>query len=157
MEEKAEVSPLPAIQAGIKITNKVKKKRAGRKHAKPKYGKRLSSFELQYSKLGESLIPEKKTIDYILVHPEVQAKEQEECRQKFENKLIKEGFLIEKEVCAGKVFKILSCPFKRLCMEAEKVKLQLPLSQVSNDLMLCSFIFYLLFKKVELIYNRSVY
>lgn len=129
MEEKADVSPLPAIQAGLKVANKVKKKRAGRKHVKPKYVKKLSSFELQYTKLGENLIPERKTIDYILVHPEVQGKEQEECRQKFENKLLKEGFLIDKEVCAGKVFKILSCPFKRLCMEAEKVKLQLPLSQ----------------------------
>lgn len=129
MEEKGEVSFLPAIQVGVKISNKVKKKRPARKHVKPKYMKKLSSFELQYSKLGESLIPEKKTIDYVLVHPEVQTKEQEECRQKFESKLLKEGFLIDKEVYAGKVFKLLSCPFKRLCMEAEKVKLQLPLSQ----------------------------
>lgn len=152
MEEKTEVSPLPAIQAGLKVANKVKKKRAGRKHVKPKYVKKLSSFELQYSKLGENLIPEKKTIDYILVHPEVQGKEQEECRQKFENKLLKEGFLIDKEVCAGKVFKILSCPFKRLCMEAEKVKLQLPLSQASNN-----FTSVLLFLLDGSIYNWNLF
>ncbi|CAI9732201.1 anoctamin-4-like isoform X2 [Octopus vulgaris] len=121
---------ITTTQLGIKFVNKVKKKRPLKKLVKPKYVKRLSSFELEYSKLGDKLLPEKKFIDYILVHPETElVNGNEDCRQKFECKLLEEGFHIDKEVINGNVYKIIRCSFKRLCVEAERVRLQMPLSQ----------------------------
>ncbi|XP_052828220.1 anoctamin-7 [Octopus bimaculoides] len=121
---------ITTTQLGVKFINKVKKKRPLKKHIKPKYVKRLSSFELEYSKLGDKLLPEKKFIDYILVHPETElVNGNEDCRQKFECKLLEEGFHIDKEVINGNVYKIIRCSFKRLCVEAERVRLQMPLSQ----------------------------
>lgn len=103
-----------------------------------------SRFDRQYLKLGKNFIPEKKRIDYVLVHPHITDKmkkemesedlkkenKKEKLREIFENRLRKEGFFIQKEVIGKNCYKKLHCPFKKLCYEAEKVNMEMPLEGV---------------------------
>jgi len=50
--------------------------------------------------------------------------------------LEEEGILLEKETIGEEVYTKLHCTFPRLCKEAERVKLQMPLKNVSHSLVL---------------------
>ena len=86
--------------------------------------------------------------DYVLVHSKdgsedprneqpfeetmtLEEKERKRKRKRFEDALRKERFTIV-EVIGDKVFKKLHCQFERLCEEAERVKLEMPLEGVSK-------------------------
>ena len=71
--------------------------------------------------------------DYVLVHSKDGSEDpqNEEKRKIFEDALRKERFTIE-EFIGDKVFKKLHCQFERLCEEAERVKLEMPLEEVSE-------------------------
>lgn len=114
------------------------------KHRRNKTRKRkLSKFERRYSSLGTALHPEQKRIDYVLVHKvktsedyddeekKQSLKKKEDLRDRFEKAMRAEGFSIKEEIIDGYMYKKLHCPFKRLCKEAEKVKLEMPLKGVS--------------------------
>ncbi|XP_048243389.1 anoctamin-4-like isoform X2 [Haliotis rufescens] len=130
-----------------KLRHKAKKKH--KKHGKdrPKLKRRMSQFERRYTELAldNKLIPERKRIDYVLVHPSITSadvkdvskqnvlKTQEQNRRMFEMLLEKEGFSIQRVTIGGVVYVKLHCPFKRLCAEAERVKLQMPLKDCGID------------------------
>ncbi|XP_060551191.1 anoctamin-4-like isoform X4 [Ruditapes philippinarum] len=110
------------------------------KHRRNKTRKRkLTKFERRYSSLGTALHPEQKRIDYVLVHKvktsdeyddeekKQSKKRKEDLRDRFEKAIRAEGFSIKEEIIDGYVYKKLHCPFKRLCKEAETVKLEMPL------------------------------
>lgn len=111
-----------------------------RKNKKKK--KKMSTFERRYTALGPLTRPDRKRIDYILVHKNkssVDAKDEEEreslekrenMRARFERAIRAEGFTIKEEIIEDYVYKKLHCPFKRLCQEAEHVKLEMPLKGV---------------------------
>lgn len=110
------------------------------KHRKNKTQRRkLTKFERRYTALGPLLCPERKRIDYVLVHKlktsdnyqdeekKESVRKKEDLRERFEKALRDEGFSIKELVIDGYVYKTLHCPFKRLCKEAEAVKLEMPL------------------------------
>ena len=115
-----------------------------RKNKKKKDKRKLSKFERRYTELGPLLKPDYKRIDYVLVHgreksEEVQSQskkqsleKKERLRKRFEDALRNTGFSIKAVEIENKVFKKLHCPFKRLCEEAERVKLEMPLGGVSK-------------------------
>ena len=84
-----------------------------------------------------------KRIDYVLVYNKKDMdeisdskKKQElkktlELRDKFENELLDEGIEIQTDEINEVVYQKLHTPFYRLCQEAEKVKLEMPLIGVS--------------------------
>ena len=96
-------------------------------------------------------IVELKRIDYVLVF-EDQAPEdgdQDELdkfhkralmRERFEKQMEEEGLDFdrpgEREIIVDNVFIKVHCPFKRLCKEAEKVKLEMPLKEVGGIMMM---------------------
>lgn len=113
------------------------------KHRRNKTQRRkLTKFERRYTALGPLLSPEKKRIDYVLVHKvktsedyydeekKESVRKKEDLRDRFEKALLDEGFSVKEMVIDGYVYKILHCPFKRLCKEAETVKLEMPLKGV---------------------------
>lgn len=55
----------------------------------------------------------------------------EQDRKKFLTLLEKEGFTVQFTTIGKFVYTKLFCPFKRLCVEAEKVKFEMPLKDVS--------------------------
>ncbi|KAK0052975.1 anoctamin-6-like isoform X1 [Biomphalaria pfeifferi] len=80
-----------------------------------------------------------KHIDFVLVHKTAATTDKDEdktskqlikLREAFEKKMMSEGLVIYKRKTSDLVFTIIHCPFKRLCIEAEKVKLQLPLKDM---------------------------
>nr|KAI8757561.1 anoctamin-6-like isoform X1 [Biomphalaria glabrata] len=80
-----------------------------------------------------------KHIDFVLVHKTAATTDKDEdktskqlinMREAFEKKMTSEGLVIYKRKASDLVFTIIHCPFKRLCIEAEKVKLQLPLKDM---------------------------
>ncbi|KAK3788799.1 hypothetical protein RRG08_029246 [Elysia crispata] len=103
--------------------------------------KAFGTFERRYSKLAlsKSLVPERKCIDYVLIYPHefskdvkdetkrLELKKHEQRRTRFEKKIESEGFSIQKDIIGENVFLKLHCPFKRLCVEAEKVKIEMAL------------------------------
>ncbi|XP_059169358.1 anoctamin-7-like isoform X2 [Physella acuta] len=136
LEENTKDLNLSDIAAIKNSFTRLKKKRHKHKMHKPK----LSPFEERYSWLysENKLKPEDKRIDYVLVYPvpkdyshdaaRAQAEEKKTVkREKFENLILGEGFLIQKTTIKENVFVKLHCSFKRLCYEAEKVKLEMPL------------------------------
>ena len=56
---------------------------------------------------------------------------QERDRVKFNMKLQQEGFTVQKSQIGKIVYTKLHCPFKRLCREAERVKFEMPIKDVS--------------------------
>jgi len=92
-------------------------------------------FKLPDSKL--------KRIDYVLVFPKTSIdemhgederrkfKKQQDLRQKFQAALLAEGVLIQRQIIGEKVLLKLHVPFQRLCEEAERTRLEMPLSKVS--------------------------
>ena len=105
--------------------------------------RKITKFERRYTELGPLFKPDYKRIDYVLVHsrdkPEdtqSQSKKKdlekkERLRKRFEDALRHQGFSIKVVEIEKKVYKKLHCPFKRLCEEAERVKLEMPLEGVS--------------------------
>ncbi|PVD35218.1 hypothetical protein C0Q70_06499 [Pomacea canaliculata] len=95
-----------------------------------------SSETIWYSKLP----PEKRRIDFVLVHKNrpsediedendrrnVKHRGQDELRRKFFTLLENEGFIVQTTVADKIVYTCLHCPFKRLCLEAERVKFEMP-------------------------------
>jgi len=85
-----------------------------------------------------------KRIDYVLVYPKKSIDEmhgeeerrkfrkQQDLRQKFQAALLAEGVLIQRQIIGEKVLLKLHVPFQRLCEEAERTRLEMPLSKVSN-------------------------
>ena len=53
-------------------------------------------------------------------------------RDKFESELLEEGVEIQTDEINNYVYQKLHTPFHRLCKEAEKVKLEMPLIGVSS-------------------------
>ena len=69
--------------------------------------------------------------DYILVHKTGDTRNlQEKLRKQYESELHAQGFRVERKYTAEKTFVILHCSFERLCEEAEKVSLEMPLAGV---------------------------
>ncbi|XP_041357209.1 anoctamin-7-like isoform X2 [Gigantopelta aegis] len=74
-----------------------------------------------------------KRIDYVLVFPkskDVQTKKpssHEKYRNRFEELLRKEGFSIQHDTIEQLVYVKLHCPFKRLCTEAQRIQLKMPI------------------------------
>lgn len=103
---------------------------------------RVKVFERRYTELGPLLLPEQRRIDYILVHDKKTSNDvedgdkkedlldKEEKRERFESALKSEGFNIQHDTIGNNVFVKLHCPFKRLCAEAEIVKLEKALKGV---------------------------
>lgn len=112
------------------------------RRSREKKKKKLSTFERRYTALGPLLKPDRKRIDYVLVHKKKTSAEEmddeeketlqkrEDMRARFEKALQEEGFSIKEEIIEEYVYKKLHCPFKRLCQEAEHVKLEMPLKGV---------------------------
>ncbi len=84
-----------------------------------------------------------KRIDYVLVHsrktpdeipdPDDRKKAQQHIRMrhKFEGAMVEEGIQIQADTIGENVYMKLHVPFDRLCTEAEKMKLEMPLHGVS--------------------------
>lgn len=81
-----------------------------------------------------------KRIDCVIVYPkksldeiheeddQIKFQKQQELRHKFQAALLAEGVLIQRDVIGENVMLKLHVPFQRLCEEAEKTKLEMPLS-----------------------------
>lgn len=133
----------PPLGPFTTITSTVKFRNLRKRHLKR--NPQMKAFERRYTELGPALIPEQKRIDYVLIYknkysndpmyiddPDKQeaVRQKEEKRERFEASLTKEGFDVQKEVIGENVFVKLHCPFKRLCAEAEMVKMEMPLHGV---------------------------
>ncbi|XP_076467993.1 anoctamin-7-like [Babylonia areolata] len=117
-----------------------------RRHKTKMSKKQMTGFEQRYAELAQAgtLIPEEKRIDFILVHKETSLKdvedkeEEEELRlrelekAKFIQLMQKEGFTVQVSQIGPMVFTKLFCPFKRLCREAEKVKIEMPVKDCQH-------------------------
>lgn len=102
-----------------------------------------------YKKLGE--ITEQTLSDIILIHPKSQnltclmdieslnpderkkMRDDRKLRNIFEKTLRKDGFKVTKTVLSDEIYTKLRCSFQRLCVEAEKTNLQMPLLDVSDS------------------------
>ncbi|XP_069129739.1 anoctamin-7-like isoform X3 [Argopecten irradians] len=105
---------------------------------------RTRRFERRYTELGPLLIPEQKRVDYVLVHENKSSKDTKDPDKKksledkefkrdcFEREMIDQGFVLQKDMIGDHVFVKLHCPFKRLCLEAETVKLEMRLKDCPN-------------------------
>lgn len=62
---------------------------------------------------------------------------QDELRRKFFTLLENEGFIVQTTVADKVVYTCLHCPFKRLCLEAERVKFEMPVKDVGTILCIC--------------------
>lgn len=133
----------PSLSSFTAIASTVKFRNLRKRHLKR--NPQVKAFERRYTELGPALIPEQKRIDYVLVHKNkysngypndpsksMELQKKEEKRERFESSLKKEGFDIQKEIIGENVFVKLHCPFKRLCAEAEMVKLEMPLHGVKD-------------------------
>ena len=126
------LGPARAVQAAGTLKHR-------RKHRKRK----LTKFDKRYTELGPLLKPDYKRVDYVLVHNRERSDEtsnqskkeslqkKERLRKRFEDALRQTGFSIKSVEVDKLVFTKLHCPFKRLCEEAERVKLEMPLEGVS--------------------------
>ena len=54
-------------------------------------------------------------------------------RRKFTALLEREGFSVQTEIVVDCVYTTLFCPFKRLCREAERVRFEMPINDVSTQ------------------------
>jgi hypothetical protein len=91
---------------------------------------------------GPLLKPEQRRVDYILIYDKKTSRDEvdpekrksledkEAKRERFKSALKLEGFLIQEATIRNNVFVKLHCPFKRMCAEAEMVKLEMPLKGV---------------------------
>ncbi|XP_055895106.1 anoctamin-4-like isoform X2 [Biomphalaria glabrata] len=126
------------VAASRMAARKMKKDHRAKAKKHPRH--HLHPFEKRYSSLSEKnkLIPEKKCIDYVLIYTKnheidssesnkIEQEKKANYRQRFEEKLKKEGFTIDEYEAHDHVYVKLYCPFKRLCKEAERVKLEMPL------------------------------
>lgn len=133
----------PSFSTFTAVASTVKFRTLRNRHLKR--NPQVKAFERRYTELGPALIPEQKRIDYVLVHRNKFSNEykddeskreelsrKEAKRERFESALKKEGFDIQKEVIGDNVFVKLHCPFKRLCAEAEMVKMEMPLHGVRD-------------------------
>ncbi|XP_062567716.1 anoctamin-4-like [Saccostrea cucullata] len=133
----------PPMGSFVAVTSTVRFRNLRKHHLKR--NPQVKAFERRYTELGPQLIPEQKRIDYVLVHKnkysndyqddeekQEELRKKEEKRDRFESALAKEGFDIQKEVIGENVFVKLHCPFKRLCAEAEMVKMEMPLHGCAN-------------------------
>ena len=146
MEDDSHKSPNLSSHTSTRVIQAAGNLKHRRKHKK-RDKKKLSKFERRYTELGPLFKPDYKRIDYVLVHKRDHSDEttsqskketierKERLRKRFENALIRSGFSIRSVVVEDKVFTKLHCPFKRLCQEAERVKLEMPLEGVSFNLM----------------------
>ncbi|CAG5134636.1 unnamed protein product [Candidula unifasciata] len=129
-----EASSVAVTEASYaQLTHRNEKQRLKRRVMRP--------FEKRYSNLAHKgyLVPERKRIDYVLVYHGVRfegerdeekkkrLRQQERNRNRFEKLMKEQGFSLQKDEVANHVYVKLHCPFKRLCYEAEKVKLEMPL------------------------------
>lgn len=70
--------------------------------------------------------------DYVLVYKTGDnSNVREKLRKKYESELHDQGFRLDRKYTADKTFVVLHCSFERLCEEAEKVSLEMPLEGVS--------------------------
>ncbi|XP_060078280.1 anoctamin-4-like [Ylistrum balloti] len=135
------VTNLPVINA---VTSAVRWRKRTDTANKKRAGLRTRKFERRYTELGPLLIPEQKRVDYVLVHSSKSSKDTKDSDKKksleekefkrdcFERAMTEQGFFIQKDVIKDHVFVKLHCPFKRLCMEAESVKLEMRLKDCPN-------------------------
>ncbi|XP_063415421.1 anoctamin-3-like isoform X2 [Mytilus trossulus] len=109
------------------VSSAVKFRKLRKRHLKNNPS--IRRFERRYTELGPLLKPEQKRIDYILIYDtflEVNMVK-ESKRERFKNAMKLEGFLLQEEKIRNNVFIKIHCPFKRLCAEAEMVKLEMPI------------------------------
>ena len=115
-------------------------------HAAVKFkGRDLAKFKRTYQDLAPLLKPDYVRIDYVLVHGKETSEDTKktEIRNRFERLLEKEGFSIKriKDEKDETVYTTLHCSFTRLCEEAERVKLEMPLNGVSVLLLLMNVLY----------------
>lgn len=92
---------------------------------------RKLALHLAISKSSEGKNNKFMHYDYILVHKTGDTRNlQEKLRKKYESELHAQGFRVERKYTAEKTFVTLHCSFERLCEEAEKVSLEMPLAGV---------------------------
>ncbi|VDI80017.1 anoctamin-7 [Mytilus galloprovincialis] len=119
------------------VSSAVKFRKLRKRHLKNNPS--IRRFERRYTELGPLLKPEQKRIDYILLYDNKYSKDEEDevkrkhlevkesKRERFKNAMKLEGFLLQEEIIRNNVFIKIHCPFKRLCAEAEMVKLEMPI------------------------------
>ncbi|XP_052076690.1 anoctamin-3-like isoform X2 [Mytilus californianus] len=119
------------------VSSAVKFRKLRKRHLKNNPS--IRRFERRYTELGPLLKPEQKRIDYILIYDNKSSHDEEDAekrkhleikeskRERFKNAMKLEGFLLQEEIIRNNVFVKIHCPFKRLCAEAEMVKLEMPI------------------------------
>ncbi len=70
------------------------------------------------------------TIDYVLVYS-AENMDLATPRKLFEEAIIRDGLEINPETIGNKVFLKLFCPFDRMALEAERIKLEMPIKGVN--------------------------
>ncbi|XP_021363066.1 anoctamin-4-like isoform X4 [Mizuhopecten yessoensis] len=140
-EENDVLTSLPVMET---VASAVRWRKKTDTAVKKKGGIRTRRFERRYTELGPMLIPEQKRVDYVLVYTNKTSKDTKDPDKKksledkeykrdcFEQAMIEQGFFIQKDFMKDNVFVKLHCPFKRLCMEAEAVKLEMRLKDCPN-------------------------
>ncbi|KAL3880795.1 hypothetical protein ACJMK2_033006 [Sinanodonta woodiana] len=105
-----------------------------------KYEEKMAKLEQIYQEQGIELEEVNKRIDYVLVHditPTEDFVHFEELRKMFVQGLKAEGMRVVTEKrdkqYGHHVFTKIHCPFKRLCIEAEKVKLEMTLKDERSE------------------------
>ncbi|XP_022098902.1 anoctamin-4-like isoform X2 [Acanthaster planci] len=121
--------PLPSLEQNGTAEYKSKKRKKKRKDKKS---------PSKANSATQTIIP--KRIDYILVYPKEDEndfkdnddiedfKNRMELRRRFHRAAReKEGLEIRERDMGEKIYVLIHCPFKRMCLEAEEVKLEMPL------------------------------
>lgn len=95
---------------------------------------KMSEFPKEKMKrIDYVLVYNKKNMDDIVSEKKTRQRQKKiELQEKFEAALLEEGVEIESEEIHDTVYQKLHTPFHRLCQEAEKVKLEMPLIGVST-------------------------
>lgn len=106
---------------------------------------------------------ESQLIDIVLIHPILKGTQSDDdelkiqaavnIRKIFQKQLKNDGFEVSKTNINDQVYTKLRCSFKRLCIEAEKTNLQMPLRGVSDSHFVYSD--YLVVKLTRLITDMS--
>ena len=93
---------------------------------------RKLALQLAITKSSEAKTNKVLHHDYVLVHKTGDnSNVREKMRKKYESELHDQGFRLDRKYTADKTFVVLHCSFERLCEEAEKVSLEMPLEGVS--------------------------
>ncbi|XP_052794757.1 anoctamin-4-like isoform X2 [Mya arenaria] len=108
---------------------------------------RAARFDAFYKQLGSKCKDEHKRIDLVLAYPKedktfLEKADEDEIedyekrnslREKFEEAMKEDGLQKQSVVIGDNVYIRIHCPFRRLCQEAERVSLEMPLNGCESD------------------------